>query len=106
MGLNIVYHLLMRRGSSGSIFIIFRYLFPWLVNDLDIVISYIGITLQVVTIQKFLVLVFDTEIGRLCLQNALMVLFHSYNLYIQFFSPSRRFETLYSILQYSLRVCL
>ena len=62
----IVYHLRIRRGSSGSIFIIFRYLFPSLANDLDIVISYIGITLQVVTIQKFLVLGFDTEIGRLC----------------------------------------
>ena len=52
MGLNIVYHLRIRRRSSGSIFIIFRHLFPQLANDLDIVILYIGITLQVVNIQK------------------------------------------------------
>ena len=40
-------------------FDIFRYLFPWLANDLDIIISYIGITLKVLTsIQKILVLVF------------------------------------------------
>ena len=53
-------------GRLEVFFIIFRYLFPKLANDLDIVISYIGITLQEVTIQKFLILVFDTEIGRLC----------------------------------------
>ena len=35
-------------------------------NDLGIVISYIGMTLQVVTIQKFLVLLFDNEIDKLC----------------------------------------
>ena len=40
--------------------------FPLATNDLDIVISHIDTTLQVVTIQQFLVLVFDTDIGRLC----------------------------------------
>ena len=43
--------------------------------------------------------------SRKGLQNALMGLFHSYNLYIQIFSPSRTFTTLYSILQYYFCVC-
>ena len=30
------------------------------------VILYIGITLQVLALKKFLVLLFDTEVGRLC----------------------------------------
>ena len=39
-----VYHLRIQSGTTGSIFIIFRNLFPQLANDLNIVVSYIGIT--------------------------------------------------------------
>ena len=45
-------------------YIHFYILFLKLANDLEMVTSYIGITVQVMTIQKFLVLVFDTKIGR------------------------------------------
>ena len=43
--------------------------------------------------------------SRKGLQNALMGIFYLYNLYIQIFSPSRRCETLYSILQYFFCAC-
>ena len=54
-GLNIVCH-------SGSMFFLYFVLFPSLANDLMIVISYIGITLLVLSIQNFLVIVLTSKL--------------------------------------------
>ena len=40
------------KRALWKFFFIFRYLFPKLANDLEIVISYIGITLQKLTIKN------------------------------------------------------